>query len=208
MEALSNPVRVAILHRLARPTFVPDLARELGMTRQALRKHLKVLEDAGLVRAQSSQRRLLRASEYRVDPVGLFSFKEAVRALAVHGPPDPLPLPTRAAGSAGAPPRMAGGGLLLVHGDAPGRWMLLPASGSAIVGRDPKADVRLAYDAFASARHALLQAGPEGVLVTDLHSTNGTLLNFRPLLPGEPAPLRHGDLLTVGRSHLLYRDGE
>ena len=56
MEALSNPIRVAILHRLARPAFVPDLARELGMTRQALRKHLQVLEEAGLVAAEGQTR--------------------------------------------------------------------------------------------------------------------------------------------------------
>jgi pSer/pThr/pTyr-binding forkhead associated (FHA) protein len=43
--------------------------------------------------------------------------------------------------------------------------------------------------------------------VTDLHSRNGTLLNFERLAPGETRDLRTGDVLTIGRSRLVFRDG-
>ncbi|CAN6286971.1 unnamed protein product [Urochloa humidicola] len=39
--------------------------------------------------------------------------------------------------------------------------------------------------------------------VTDLGSSNGTLLNEAPLVPTVPAPLSHGDLIKIGESTVL-----
>ncbi|MDX1486007.1 MAG: metalloregulator ArsR/SmtB family transcription factor [Alphaproteobacteria bacterium] len=48
--ALAHPARRAILARLARgPAAVMDLGRPLGLSPQAVSKHLKVLEGAGLI---------------------------------------------------------------------------------------------------------------------------------------------------------------
>lgn len=208
MEVLASPVRLELLHRLAQPAFVPDLARAMGITRQALKKHLDAMEGAGLVVASASRRGPLRATEYRANPSGLFAFKENVLGLAVQtdaGASVPVhTLPTRAER---APGIAAGAGLLLVHGDQPGRWFALEGRATAILGRDPKAEVALSYDPFASARHALLRHGPTGWTLTDLNSTNGTRVNLRRIVPGETVPVRPGDLLTIGRSHLLLREG-
>jgi pSer/pThr/pTyr-binding forkhead associated (FHA) protein len=56
-----------------------------------------------------------------------------------------------------------------------------------------------------SARHAHLRREKEGWRLQDLRSTNGTAVNFEPLEPGEERAVAPGDLLTVGKSHLLLR---
>lgn len=50
-SAVSDPTRRAILDRLARgPTRVTDVAAPLPMSLAAVSKHVKVLENAGLIR--------------------------------------------------------------------------------------------------------------------------------------------------------------
>jgi predicted transcriptional regulator len=51
LRVLASPTRREILARLASETHYPlQLSRELGVSQQAIMKHMKVLEDAGLVR--------------------------------------------------------------------------------------------------------------------------------------------------------------
>jgi DNA-binding transcriptional ArsR family regulator len=50
LDALGNPVRRAILHQLrAGPRSVGEIAATLPVSRPAVSRHLRVLEDAGLV---------------------------------------------------------------------------------------------------------------------------------------------------------------
>jgi pSer/pThr/pTyr-binding forkhead associated (FHA) protein len=56
-----------------------------------------------------------------------------------------------------------------------------------------------ARDKGVSRRHARLQTWPGGAVVTDLGSTNGTLVNGRRLAPNEPTRLADGDELRLGR---------
>jgi DNA-binding transcriptional ArsR family regulator len=60
--ALADPTRRAILHRLTKgEASVGELARPFAMTQPAVSKHLRVLEQAGLVlRRADRQRRLAR----------------------------------------------------------------------------------------------------------------------------------------------------
>ena len=57
--ALADPVRRAIIARLSRgPATVNDLAEPFDITKQAVSKHIQVLEHAGLVtRTRDAQRR-------------------------------------------------------------------------------------------------------------------------------------------------------
>ncbi|ACQ81946.1 transcriptional regulator, ArsR family [Beutenbergia cavernae DSM 12333] len=57
--ALADPVRRAIIARLSRgPATVTELAEPHAMTKQAVSKHIHVLEQAGLVtRSRDAQRR-------------------------------------------------------------------------------------------------------------------------------------------------------
>ena len=49
-----------------------------------------------------------------------------------------------------------------------------------------------------SRRHLVLAPREASVVVIDTHSTNGTMLNGRWLIPDEPYPIRHGDQLMLG----------
>ena len=90
----------------------------------------------------------------------------------------------------------------------PKRWRLfsdalleLPA-GRVTVGRNDDNRVTIS-DASISGHHALLEVLPDALFVTDLGSTNGTLLNGKKLLEGTPTPVSEGDQLTFGA--LQYR---
>jgi hypothetical protein len=80
----------------------------------------------------------------------------------------------------------------------------LPLQGTLILGRAPGCQVRL-VDPFASARHARLVAGPEGVVLEDLGSTNGTFLHGRRL--SGPVRLREGDVFEVGDVAFRFHAG-
>ena len=55
--ALADPTRRTVMERLARdPATATEIASELPVTRQAVAKHLAVLEDAGLVHARRAGR--------------------------------------------------------------------------------------------------------------------------------------------------------
>src|SRR4051794_16482487 len=55
--ALGDPTRRTVMEHVARsPATATEIASSLPVTRQAVAKHLAVLEDAGLVRAERSGR--------------------------------------------------------------------------------------------------------------------------------------------------------
>ena len=65
--ALSDPTRREVIRRLSEeegPVTLAELAAELPVTRQAVTKHLVVLEEAGLVTASGDTRR----KRYRLTP--------------------------------------------------------------------------------------------------------------------------------------------
>jgi DNA-binding transcriptional ArsR family regulator len=63
--ALGDPTRRAIVESLsAQPASASDLVDDVPVTRQAIVKHLAVLEDAGLVAGERDGRRVL----YRLTP--------------------------------------------------------------------------------------------------------------------------------------------
>ena len=65
-QALSDPTRREVMRRLSvdGPTTLGEIASGLPVTRQAVSKHLIVLEDAGLVRVSGDTRR----RTYRLTP--------------------------------------------------------------------------------------------------------------------------------------------
>ncbi|MDP3492183.1 MAG: metalloregulator ArsR/SmtB family transcription factor [Hyphomonadaceae bacterium] len=67
-NALGDPTRRAIVHRLARgPSSVSQLAQPLGITLTGVRQHLDVLEGCGLVRTE----KIGRVRTCRFDTRGL-----------------------------------------------------------------------------------------------------------------------------------------
>lgn len=55
-----------------------------------------------------------------------------------------------------------------------------------------------AHNSGVSRRHVKLEPHPDGVLITDLGSTNGTRVNNRILSPNLPQTLQSGDLVRLG----------
>ena len=70
------------------------------------------------------------------------------------------------------------------------------------VGRSGENDVELRGDGFASARHARIDARPDGVWLEDLDSTNGTFVNGIKL--ERPRKLAPGDVVRVGETDLRF----
>lgn len=66
------------------------------------------------------------------------------------------------------------------------------------IGRDPACELPLSGDAAAgvSFRHARIELTPAGAFLTDLNSSNGTLLNDTRI--HQRVPLRHGDRVQLG----------
>ena len=79
--ALGDPTRIAILTRLGTarsPQSVTQLAEGGNVTRQAVSKHLRVLESAKLVRGVRRGRETL----YRVDPAPLVKASESLQRIS------------------------------------------------------------------------------------------------------------------------------
>ena len=72
-----------------------------------------------------------------------------------------------------------------------------------LMGRVTACDVVVA-DAKASRRHARLIAESGVVEIEDLESSNGTLLNGRPI---DRRMLRDGDRIEIGKTVIVYREG-
>jgi DNA-binding transcriptional ArsR family regulator len=73
LDALGDPTRRAIFEHLARrPAAVVELAAVVPVSRPAVSQHLKVLKDAGLVRASAEGTRHI----YRIDPDGLSALRD------------------------------------------------------------------------------------------------------------------------------------
>jgi hypothetical protein len=56
-----------------------------------------------------------------------------------------------------------------------------------------------AYEAGVSRMHASIRMMEDQVLITDLGSANGTRVNGMQITPHIPYPMKHGDILTLGK---------
>jgi hypothetical protein len=102
-----------------------------------------------------------------------------------------LALRTSVDGGPGAPPR-------------PTPMVFPPGSGMSFsIGRTQDCDLRIA-DLSVSRRHAQLERGEDGWLLSDLGSHNGTRVNG--WLVREPVPVKLGDVLQFGSAMFVIRD--
>ena len=88
--------------------------------------------------------------------------------------------------------------LIIQSGKLKGKRLVLPAK-EMVVGRDDDCDLRIA-SSLVSRKHCILKSSPEGILVVDLSSQNGTHVNDMPIT--EPTLLRDGDTLRIGATLL------
>lgn len=215
LAALGNPVRLDLLRALRTPQPVGQVA--VGgldghtIARQAVRGHLDRLIEAGFVTMRESGRDARSPLEYVVNHQQIFALSEAIRGLArlrpvvepslatadlaLDAPASPFPKPC----------------LVLVKGLEEGAvFPLRETPGSPrswIIGRKRGVAIPLDFDPFVSAENCRIDEEEAAFFLEDLpESRNGAMLNYRPLPKGRRAQLRHGDLVGVGRSVLLFRD--
>jgi pSer/pThr/pTyr-binding forkhead associated (FHA) protein len=84
--------------------------------------------------------------------------------------------------------------LIVLRGHPRGKALPLP-HGEFVIGRGSECYLR-PNSYFVSRQHCLLRVSDRGVLIRDLGSTNGTLINGARVV-GERA-LRHHDLIQIG----------
>jgi hypothetical protein len=85
--------------------------------------------------------------------------------------------------------------VVVEKGPAELRGVRVPLDTAVVVGRSAEADITIA-DTFVSSRHARITPGAGGPVLEDLKSTNGTLLDGKPVT--RPSTLKKGDRVTLG----------
>jgi pSer/pThr/pTyr-binding forkhead associated (FHA) protein len=104
---------------------------------------------------------------------------------------------------AGEAPTSPGGRLVVIESKALASGGTFEAGPVPVtIGRAKDNTIALAGDEFASAHHARIEAGRDGVWVLDLNSTNGTFVNGA-RLDGR-RKLREGDVVQIGDTELRF----
>jgi DNA-binding transcriptional ArsR family regulator len=213
LGALASAPRLALLHALRTPRELheiriaaPGTARPLS--RQTVTHHIEQLQEVGLVVRLESPG---HGPQYLLDHARLFGIVDGLRQLArirpllmrevvpegtMPGPPveePPLPAEPRLAVAYG---REDGAGFSLA-GRVGARWRL---------GRSAPCEIRLDHDPYASSANAVIERTAVGFVLGDLPGNrNGTWLNWSRLGSGAAVPLESGDVVTVGRTHLVFK---
>ena len=99
----------------------------------------------------------------------------------------------------------SGQATLMVHGGPNNRQTITLAGRPITLGRRPDNDV-VVNEGTVSRRHALVMETPEGFVVRDLSSTNGTFVN-RSKIGSKEHILKHGDSIRLAGSdiRLVFR---
>jgi pSer/pThr/pTyr-binding forkhead associated (FHA) protein len=84
----------------------------------------------------------------------------------------------------------------LIVRDGPSAGHRVEVAEETVLGRADSAFLQ--HDTEVSRRHAAVRASPEGLVIEDLGSSNGTLVNA--LRISSPTPLRSGDVVTLGQT--------
>lgn len=223
LRVLANPNRLELLYKLRRPRSVSEIELtpeevhegenpDRTISHQAVRDHLSRLRSQGVVAIERTQEDGHVVDHYVVDHQRLFAVVEELRAVGELEPREPVDaeqtIPARPAGGAasGTGPR-----LVLVRGQREGRVFELGAAertgeGAWRVGRRDGLAVSLDYDPFVSAENSEIRAVEDGFAIRDLEaSRNGTFVNFEPVGSREPSALEHGDVVSVGKTNLVFR---
>lgn len=220
LEALASETRLQLLHALRTPRALheirlsPSMERagtspDRPLTRQAVTRHLEQLEEQGLVHRVPAASRMT-SDLFVLNHERLFAVVDELHGLSRLRPVstsgalagDTL---DRGGGASGGrlpePPR-----LVLVYGRDEGTGFGLhgPAGTSWRIGRAEECEVRLDYDPFLSSVHATVERRPQGFVLRDEGSRNGTAVNWVQLPKKGEHALEKGDILQLGRSLLVF----
>lgn len=81
---------------------------------------------------------------------------------------------------------------------------IVPEGENLEIGRAPELEIVLG-DRSVSRRHALIRQQPGHATLEDSGSTHGTFVNEHSVRPGEPRPLKDGDVIRIGKVQVICR---
>lgn len=224
LKALGNPNRLELLHALRTPRSVREIELhpesvkegenpERAISHQAVRDHLAKLRSIGVIAVERVERDGSIVDEYVLNHPKLFAIVEELRLLGeLRAKVEATAEATMGASRLAAKSEERGPHFMLVRGQGEGRVYPLRKENLAadrgwLVGRKVGLAVSLDYDPFVSSENAEVLLNGAGFTLHDIASSrNGTLVNFEPLSRGGSATLRHGDVVSVGRTHLVFRE--
>jgi len=90
---------------------------------------------------------------------------------------------------------------ILVCVEGPSKGKSYPVAGVVTIGREAEREVHV-EDKAVSRKHAKVEVSPNGYVITDLGSANGTLVNGSRLEGTKP--LRNGDVIKMGQTTLRF----
>lgn len=190
-------MRVRLLGYLRRPHPVREVAAFLGISRQAARKHVDQLLDGGWVT------RLLHDDKTTVDYllntqtlVRLQLQLEGLCGLLQENPENDV---QDASDETGRGPCMT-----VVRGHPVGKRYPLRSNRPLTIGRDPASIIAVPYDPYVSYRHAEIYRDNGNWHVMDLASDHGTRHNWIELPRRGQTVLKHGDVLGVGQTVMVF----
>jgi len=131
--------------------------------------------------------------------------EEATSIIPAWQPSDAAPESKRTVSLQAVPPEViaSGGGfpakLTFESGPFAGRIVALPNQ-TVTFGRAPDNDV-VVGDAATSGRHGRIEVRSGAFWISDLGSTNGTLVNGEPVIERQ---LAHGDLIAIGQNTIRF----
>lgn len=224
LEVLANGNRLKLLHQLLKPKALSEIDLRPGtvkagenplrpISRQAVQRHLERLASIGITATFRARRGKSLVDVHTINYPRLFAMVEDLRSLGQLRPAQEAENLATIAGT-GTPAPAPGFGPLLVivrglqegttyplHDAActtPGRWVL---------GRKRGVPVCIDYDPYVSAENTEFARRGEKIVVRSMPaSRNGTRVNWRLLGPDEAESLRHGDVIGVGKTLLLFRE--
>jgi DNA-binding transcriptional ArsR family regulator len=206
---LASPVRLRLLRFLTQPHYLEEVASHLKLTRQAARKHLDQLVAIGVLEKRSGTRETGPVTEYIINPQALFLIYDEFEKLGTLRRDEPREVLHRTMAEPGrrvAAQPAEGSCFWIVRGLNTGHRAMLQRRTDRrwVIGRDEECDLAVAHDPYASNRHAEVRWDGQRYLLADLRSTNGTHHNWTLLPRGGEVALRHGDLVGVGKTLLLF----
>lgn len=222
LNALAHPRRLELLAQLRIPRTMGEIQLkpwrnesegnpDRAISRTAVQRHMGLLTAIGVVRRREANRDGRAVDEYVLQRARLFQVVEELRRLTKLRSiaADALDATASAARTRARPQHVRGPHLVVLSGPAEGTITRLEGAGPWPVGRAADAAVALDYDPYVSSQQATIERDAKGTFhVRDLPSNrNSTELNWTLLPRGDVAPLRTGDVIGVGRSLLLFRDG-
>lgn len=96
----------------------------------------------------------------------------------------------------------------LVSMDAGAPMTVQISKSECIIGKNPNTvDVVIGFNKMISRVHCKISTQQNVYYLTDLGSANGTYVNQRRLVPNQPTPIKHGDLIRLANSDFKFMVG-